>query len=98
MTFSGAGTLLLSNYKSALLELKSRDNCQGLASSVASLANFEKAYTSYELYRNSKLEKENKAMREEMSQLRQDMKSYFGFGGTAIKGIGQSTVSALTSE
>lgn len=60
VTFSGAGTLLLSNYKSALLELKSRDNCGGLSSSVASLANFEKAYTNYELYRNSKLEKENK--------------------------------------
>lgn len=60
VTFSGSGTILLSNYKSALLELKNRDNCTGLSSSVASLANFEKAFTNYELYRSSKLEKENK--------------------------------------
>ena len=32
---------------------------------------------------------------DEMKLLRQEMKSYFGFGGTAIKGIGRENVSAL---
>ena len=31
----------------------------------------------------------------EMSMMRRDMEGYFGFGGSAVKGIGRSTVSAI---
>jgi len=43
-----------------LLELKEREKCYGSASSLSNLANFEKSYTQFELYRQAKLEKQTK--------------------------------------
>ena len=36
-------------------------------------------------------------VKEEISMLRQEMKSYFGFGGSAVRGIGKSVQSGLES-
>ncbi|EQC46538.1 hypothetical protein [Bacteriovorax sp. Seq25_V] len=60
VSFSSSATLLLNNYKSVLLELKEREKCYGSTTSLTSLANFEKSYTQFELYRQAKLEKQTK--------------------------------------
>jgi len=44
-----------------------------------------------------KLEKENQMMKDEMIALRKDMKTYFGFGGTVAKQMGNETGRRLTS-
>lgn len=57
VSFSGSATLLLNGYKNALLELKNNEACSGVGAGLSSFANFEKAFTTYELYRTAKLDK-----------------------------------------
>ena len=47
---------------------------------------------------NSELIRQNKEMKNEMIQLRRDMASYFGFGGTANKSIGNAVGNRLANE
>jgi hypothetical protein len=56
---SGAQSLL-STFKGAIAQIRSKENCSGVMSDYNSLYNFEKTYTNYEIYRNYKLDKEQK--------------------------------------
>jgi hypothetical protein len=45
---------------------------------------------------NSELIRQNEEMKNEMIQLRRDMASYFGFGGSATKSIGSAVGSKIS--